>query len=143
MSGDIAYAIVGVVLVVGILGYFILYLATTENGLVRICRELASKWQRQEAPRGARAVDTTRNASDFACVESHASSSTGADMTVSAMADLLRVQLGLSVDIDIVQVANAAAEQLELQLPVDMPLKDKLDAAIKSFQSRGQIDRQI
>ena len=64
-------------------------------------------------------------------------------MTVTAMADLLRVQLGLSVDIDIVQVANAAAEQLELQLPVDMPLKDKLDAAIKSFQSRGQIDRQI
>ena len=135
MSEEIAYAIIGVVFAVGILGYCILHLATSgeENGLVRICRALARKWQRQEAPRDARAVDATRSTSDLAGADPHASLSTSADMTVSAMADLLRVKLGLSVDIDIVQVANAAAEQLELQLPLDMPLKDKLDAAIKSF----------
>lgn len=53
-------------------------------------------------------------------------------MTVSAMADLLRSKLGLSVDLNITQVADAAAVKMELKLPVDMALKDKLDAAVKS-----------
>ena len=53
-------------------------------------------------------------------------------MTVVAMADLLRAQLGLSVDMNVSQVADTAVARLGLKLPVTSSLKDKLDAATKS-----------
>lgn len=53
-------------------------------------------------------------------------------MTVSAMADLLRERLGLSANLNIAQVADAAAEKMELKLAVDISLKDKLGAAVEA-----------
>ena len=49
-----------------------------------------------------------------------------------AMADLLRAQLGLRVDMNVSQVADTAVARLGLKLPVTTSLKDKLDAATKS-----------
>ena len=53
-------------------------------------------------------------------------------MTVSAMADLLRERLDLSANLNIAQVADAAAEKMELKLAVDISLKDKLGAAVEA-----------
>ena len=52
-------------------------------------------------------------------------------MTVSEMANLIRTRMGLSVDLNIAQLADAAAEKLELDLPESISLKDKLDAAVQ------------
>ena len=54
-----------------------------------------------------------------------------AKMTVSEMANLIRTRMGLSVDLNIAQLADAAAEKLELDLPESISLKDKLDAAVQ------------
>lgn len=54
-----------------------------------------------------------------------------ANMTVSEMANLIRTRMGLSVDLNIAQLADAAAEKLELDLPESISLKDKLDAAVQ------------
>ena len=53
------------------------------------------------------------------------------NMTVSEMANLIRTRMGLSVDLNIAQLADAAAEKLELDLPESISLKDKLDAAVQ------------
>ena len=69
------------------------------------------------------------------------SSSAGADnMTVAALVDLLRARLGLSVDMNVAQVADAAVEMTDLSLPADTPLKDKLAAAAKSVVSSSDIE---
>ena len=77
-------------------------------------------------------VAAARGEADATADQRASSSSAGADMTVSAMADLLRERLGLSANLNIAQVADAAAEKMELKLAVDISLKDKLGAAVEA-----------